>query len=170
MQGSLPAVDEPSVRVPAPGGRLPDGRVVDAPIAIATFRLWRPVPGRDGPPMLGYVGIAIGLGGLYALGALLPFWYLKSPEAGAAFFPSAGLTLAVLLLTPRRTWPIWLAVIGVSEFLVDITHGQRAAMAIGFAFANMLEPLVGAAGSPVGRGSPTIDASRRSALSTSSSA
>ena len=128
------------------GTAASDGRVVDAPFAIANLRLWRRPRGVRGRPMLGYVGIAIALGGLYALGALLPFWYLKSPEAGAAFFPSAGLSLAVLLLTPRRTWPLWLAVIGVSEFLVDITHGQRAAMAIGFAFANMLEPLAGAAG------------------------
>jgi signal transduction histidine kinase len=54
------------------------------------------------------------------------------------------LTLTVLLLTPRRTWPIWLAVIGVTELLVDLTHGQSAAMAMGFAFANTLEPLLGA--------------------------
>src|SRR4051812_19953247 len=49
--------------------------------------------------------VAGGLSGLYALGALLPFWYLKAPDAGAAFFPPAGLTVAALALTPRRTWP-----------------------------------------------------------------
>jgi signal transduction histidine kinase len=84
------------------------------------------------------------LGALYALGASLPFWFLSSPEAGAAFFPPAGLTLAALLLSPRRTWPLWLAVVAVAEFSVDLGHGQTVAMALGFAAANVVEPLVGA--------------------------
>jgi signal transduction histidine kinase len=83
-------------------------------------------------------------GGLYALGALLPFWYLTSPESGAAFFPAAGLTLGALVLTPRRTWPLWLAVVAVTEMAVDLTHGQPADLAFSFALANTLEPLVGA--------------------------
>jgi len=87
---------------------------------------------------------AVVLGGLYALGALLPFWYLTSPEAGAAFFPPAGLTLSVLLLSPRRTWPLWLVVVAITEIAVDVTHGQMTSMAVGFAAANVLEPLVGA--------------------------
>ena len=33
---------------------------------------------------------AVGLAVLYALGALLPFSYLASPAAGAAFFPPAA--------------------------------------------------------------------------------
>jgi signal transduction histidine kinase len=88
---------------------------------------------------------AVALGGLYAVGALLPFWFLSSPDAGAAFFPSAGLTLATLVLTPRRTWPLWLAAVAVAEVTVDLTHGQTVPMALGFACANVVEPLVGAA-------------------------
>jgi signal transduction histidine kinase len=86
------------------------------------------------------------LSGLYALGALLPFWYLTSPDSGAAFFPAAGLTLSVLVLTPRRTWPLWLAVVAVTEITVDMTHGQPLVMSLGFALANTAEPLVGALG------------------------
>jgi signal transduction histidine kinase len=86
------------------------------------------------------------LGSLYALGALLPFWFLDSPEAGAAFFPAAGLTLSALVLSPRRTWPLWLATVAIAEVAVDLTHGQSIAMAIGFALANIIEPLIGAAG------------------------
>ena len=88
--------------------------------------------------------VACVLGGLYALGALLPFWFLTSPQSGAAFFPAAGLTLAVLVLSSRRTWPLWLAVVAVAELVVDLTHGQSAGMAVGFALANVVEPLVGA--------------------------
>ena len=94
--------------------------------------------------MLVQVALTALVAGLYALGALLPFWFLTSPEAGAAFFPAAGLTVSVLLLTPRRTWPRWLLVIGVTEMAVDLTHGQSMGKALGFALANTLEPLVGA--------------------------
>jgi signal transduction histidine kinase len=88
---------------------------------------------------------AVALGVLYAAGALLPFHFLSSPEAGAAFFPSAGLTLAALVLTPRRTWPLWLAAVAVAEITVDLTHGQTVPMALGFATANVVEPVLGAA-------------------------
>jgi signal transduction histidine kinase len=87
---------------------------------------------------------AIGLGLAYAGGALLPFWFLTSPASGAAFFPSAGLTLAVLALTSRRYWPLWLAAVAVAELAVDLSHGQSIAMAAGFALANTIEPFIGA--------------------------
>jgi signal transduction histidine kinase len=88
---------------------------------------------------------AVVFGALYALGAVLPFWFLASPEAGAAFFPPAGLTLGVLLLTPRRTWPVWLTAAAIAELAVDLTHDQSVGMALGFVVANIGEPLVGAA-------------------------
>ena len=91
-------------------------------------------------------GLAALLGGLYALGALLPFWFLESPAPGVAFFPSAGLTLATMLLSPRRLWPLWLSTFFVAEFMVDVTHDQTVLMALGFALANTAEPLVGAIG------------------------
>jgi signal transduction histidine kinase len=90
--------------------------------------------------------LAVVVGGLYALGALLPFWFLTSPEAGSGFFPSAGLTIAVLLMTRTSTWPVWLSVVAIAEIAVDLAHGQRVAMAFGFALANTLEPLTGALG------------------------
>jgi signal transduction histidine kinase len=92
--------------------------------------------------VLQVASLAAVVGGLYALGALLPFWYLTG-EMGAAFFPAAGVTFAVLALTDRRLWPIWLAAVFVAEFTVDVTHGIRSSMAVGFALANTLEPLVG---------------------------
>ena len=45
---------------------------------------------------------------LYTAGALVTYWYLTLSGASASFFPPAGLTLAVLMITPRRTWPVWL--------------------------------------------------------------
>jgi signal transduction histidine kinase len=107
------------------------------PVGFSAPPLWR---GR-----LGLLAACAGLAVAYSFGALLPFWFLDVPESGAAFFPAAGLTLAVLALTDKRLWPLWLAVIGTCELVVDVTHGQPVTMAIGFALANTVEPLVGAA-------------------------
>jgi integral membrane sensor domain MASE1 len=90
------------------------------------------------------VGLAALVGGLYALGAQLPFWFLHSPAAGAPFFPSAGVTLAALVLTRRRHWPVLLVVVAVAEVAVDLQHHQTVPMALGFAAANVVEPLIGA--------------------------
>ena len=98
----------------------------------------------DGRRVARLAALAVLLGVFYAFGALLPFWYLKSPADGAAFFPPAGLSLAIVLLTPRRTWPIWLVVIAAAEISVDLTHGEGVALALGFALANTVEPVVGA--------------------------
>jgi signal transduction histidine kinase len=81
---------------------------------------------------------------LYALGALLTFWWLHAPETGSVFFPSAGLTLAALLLTPRRMWPLWLTAVAIAEISVDLSHDQSLFMAMGFAAANVIEPYLSA--------------------------
>jgi signal transduction histidine kinase len=90
------------------------------------------------------VGLAVVVGGLYALGAELPFWFLSSPAAGAPFFPSAGVTLAALVLTRRRDWPLLVAAVAIAEVAVDLQHNQTVPMALGFAAANVVEPLIGA--------------------------
>jgi signal transduction histidine kinase len=89
--------------------------------------------------------LALILGVVYALGAHFTYQYLTAPGSSASFFPPAGLTLAVLIVTPRRTWPLWLAAIALAEFGLDVTQGgQTAFVAAGFAAANTIEPLVGA--------------------------
>jgi signal transduction histidine kinase len=87
---------------------------------------------------------AAAVGGLYALGAVLTERYLSAPGAGASFFPPAGISLAALLATPRRYWWLFLVAIGIAEITVDLSHGQTVFMALGFAVANVVEPLVGA--------------------------
>ena len=90
------------------------------------------------------IGLVVLVGGLYALGAELPFWFLRSPAAGAPFFPSAGVTLVALVLTRRRYWPLLLAGVAVAEVTVDLQHHQTIPMALGFAAANVVEPFIGA--------------------------
>src|SRR5690349_20860228 len=81
---------------------------------------------------------------LYTAGALATYWYLTPDGASASFFPPAGLTLATLLLAPRKTWPLWLATIAVTEIAVDLGRGQTAFQAFGYAGANVVEPWIGA--------------------------
>jgi signal transduction histidine kinase len=81
---------------------------------------------------------------LYAAGALLTYWYLTPDGASASFFPPAGLTLATLLLAPRRTWPLWLATVAVTEITIDLARWSSVSMATGWAVANVVEPLIGA--------------------------
>lgn len=90
-----------------------------------------------------FAAIVLAVGALYALGAESTFWFVHSPEAGIAFFPSAGVTLAALVLTPRHRRVWMLLVIAAAEASVDLRHGQAIAMALGFAVANTVEPWVG---------------------------
>ena len=65
-------------------------------------------------------------------------------SAGEVFFPAAGVTVAALLLVPRRWWPIVLAATFASELAADLILGEVAVTAIGSALANTAEPVLGA--------------------------
>jgi signal transduction histidine kinase len=84
------------------------------------------------------------VGCIYAAGAVLTYHFLAIPESGASFFPPAGITLATLLLTPRRTWPLFMLAFGVAELSVDLHNHLGVFMAFGFTAANVIEPFVGA--------------------------
>lgn len=87
-------------------------------------------------------GVAAGAG--YAAGSQLAFTVLDSAGAGPTFFPSAGFSLALLCLLPRRVWPFACAGIATAEFLVDVAEGLGPFAAAGFAVANTAEPVLGA--------------------------
>jgi len=98
-------------------------------------RLTGPVVGR-GVALFALIAVA------YAIGAELA-WH--SFSSGLAFgFPPAGITVAALLLTDRRRWPVVIAAIVVSEVGVDLQHHLSLLAALGAALANAVEPLVGA--------------------------
>lgn len=87
--------------------------------------------------MFGWVTLA------YLAGAVVS-WRVFGAGIGPAFFPPAGMTVAAMLLTRRRLWPVIVAAVVVAEFAVDLRYGSNIAMAAGFAAANSVEPLVGA--------------------------
>lgn len=63
---------------------------------------------------------------------------------GSVFWPGAGLTLGVLLRRPRHTWPALLAGVFVAEVVIDLSLPVSLSVALAWAFANTLEPAVGA--------------------------
>ena len=82
------------------------------------------------------------VGAAYAVGAEMSW---QSFSSGAAFgFPPAGVTVAALLLTARRSWPVVISAIVVSEVCVDLQHHLTLAAALASAVANSVEPVVGA--------------------------
>ncbi|BDX30294.1 hypothetical protein TUM20985_08410 [Mycobacterium antarcticum] len=80
----------------------------------------------------------------YAVGAALS-WQTFGAALGPAFFPPAGVTLAAMLLTRRSLWPVIVAAIVVAEMGVDLAFGASGWSAAGFALANSVAPVVGAA-------------------------
>ncbi len=80
--------------------------------------------------------------GAYVVGAELAWHHFSS---GLAFgYPPSGVDVAVLLLVPRRRWPVVIAAIVVSEVVVDLQHHLTLAVALASALANAVEPLAGA--------------------------
>jgi len=80
----------------------------------------------------------------YAVGYELAKHWFSAPNQGASFFPPAGLTLAALMLLPKRQWPIVLGAAASVEFLLDVTGGADLPVALGITTANVAEPLAGA--------------------------
>ncbi len=79
----------------------------------------------------------------YAATAFLS-WQFFEVGLNPKFYVPAGITLAAMLLTPRRRWPLIVAAIAVAEISVDMYFGTSLPVAIGFVAANSLEPIVGA--------------------------
>ncbi|MGF1664573.1 MAG: EAL domain-containing protein [Kineosporiaceae bacterium] len=81
---------------------------------------------------------ALALG--YPMLAQTTFWLAS--DGTPAFFPAAGLTLGVLLLSPLRLWPVLLAVVVVAETGLDLAHGLPLTTSLHLGLANAVEPLV----------------------------
>ncbi|MBV9094814.1 MAG: MASE1 domain-containing protein [Streptosporangiaceae bacterium] len=81
----------------------------------------------------------------HAAGTAVVYQFNHLTSAGEVFFPAAGVTVAALLLVPRRWWPVVLTATFASELIADLILGEVAATAIGSALANTAEPALGAA-------------------------
>ena len=109
-----------------------------------------PVARTDGraaiPPWFWMLLRAIALGCAYAgIYELITVETSFGTSVGATLWPASGVTVSVLLLRPRREWPLYLAAIAVADFTMDIVSaGFPTRVAFGLAAANCLEPLLSA--------------------------
>jgi integral membrane sensor domain MASE1 len=62
----------------------------------------------------------------------------------AAIWPAGGIGLAALLLSPRRRWPVVLAILFLAGILADLLSGGSLLAGIGFVTANVTESLASA--------------------------
>ncbi|MGV0991244.1 MAG: SpoIIE family protein phosphatase [Mycobacterium sp.] len=79
----------------------------------------------------------------YVAGAIFSANFFGA-SAVSAIFPSAGISVASLLLTRRRVWPAVIAAVLLGELLVDLSHGLPLPLAASFALGDVIEPLVAA--------------------------
>lgn len=91
-----------------------------------------------------WVVVALVVGGAYALLSRLAFTWFDANGVNPSFFPSAGVTLAALVLLRPRLWPAALLGAGLAEFSLDLVHDIPVAAAAGYTVANLTQPLVGA--------------------------
>lgn len=79
----------------------------------------------------------------YALGAeAAQRWF--DAGVGLAFYPPAGVTIAALVLVPPRRWWVVLLAAAAAETGIGLAHGLELAPSVGYAAANVVEPVVGA--------------------------
>jgi len=93
---------------------------------------------------LGAVALFLAVAVAHAAGMAVVYQFGHLTSAGEVFFPAAGVTVAALLLVPRRWWPVVLAAAFGSELAARMIVGEVAGTAIGSALAHPAEPVLGA--------------------------
>ncbi len=88
---------------------------------------------------MGFVALAVAY---FAL-AQWSLAYPVPPENYARFWFASGLSLGVLLLTSRRTWPLVLVIVYLINLLCDLPR-YTTLESIGFSLAHTVEPLIAA--------------------------
>jgi integral membrane sensor domain MASE1 len=97
-------------------------------------RLLNAVAAQPGP----VVGLAVAVA--YLLLAQYVIWLNDPVNAGAGYWPAAGLTFAAVLLVPRRQWA-WIAgAIVTAEILSSSLHGYPLSACAWWAAGNAVEP------------------------------
>lgn len=119
--------------VPAPVARALAGTAPAAPTVPWRRREWTR-----------QLGLMLAVGAAYLVGAEISWQALGASSPGFAFFPPAGVSLAALVVSPRRRWPAVLIAVAIAESIADLTHGLALGVTLLYVLANTIEPLVGA--------------------------
>jgi PAS domain S-box-containing protein len=80
----------------------------------------------------------------YVAAAKIGLLFVLQPEGLAGIWPASGVALAVLLLSNRRDRPAILALVFIVNTLSNLASGNSIVVSLAFAFANTLEPAIGA--------------------------
>lgn len=124
LAGTAPVVD---IDAPPSGGHRPP------PVTLpGTFA--------DAPGPL----IAAVIGAAYFAVAQYVIWLNDPVNAGAGYWPAAGLTLVALLVLPVRRWGWVIGAIVVAELGGDAVHGYPLSASSWWAVGNAAEPVVAA--------------------------
>jgi len=79
-------------------------------------------------------------GGAYYLGVILAVIFVNPVEKIAFFWPSNALAAAVLILIPRRHWPLVLAAVSIGYIAGRLPAGNLPlGVYVGFCIANLIE-------------------------------
>jgi len=93
----------------------------------------------------GEVGVVVAVFGAFLFFAVLAWESFGSSGGPSFFYPGAGVTAAAMMLNRRALWPAIAAAVAAAEIIVDIRYGSGLWTSAGFAAANVVEPVVGAA-------------------------
>lgn len=80
----------------------------------------------------------------YLLLAQYVLWLNDPVNLGAGFWPAAGVSLGLLLITPQRRWPWVILGVAVAEAGGDALHGYPAGGILFWTLGNCIEPVAGA--------------------------
>jgi len=80
----------------------------------------------------------------YFLGAEIGFALTPHPQPVSTLWPPNAVLLGALLLAPRRSWPLILAVVLPAHLLAELNAGVPLGMALAWFVSNCIEALIGA--------------------------
>ena len=79
----------------------------------------------------------------YGAGSIVAFWWFDALGIGPSFYPPAGVTLAALVLLPKRDWFAVILGAALAEGSIDLWQGLGI-LTPGYVLANTVEPFVAA--------------------------
>ncbi len=136
LAGVMPGQDRPlPARADGPGAGLHGPFAAVQPVMTAWPR-WREAAGA--------VVLFVVIAAVHAAGTGIVSDLSRVSASGEVLFPAAGVTIAALLLLPRRWWPVVLAAAFCSELAADLLMRETAVTAVGSAVAGAAGPAAGA--------------------------
>src|SRR6476659_1173679 len=81
----------------------------------------------------------------YFLGAKIGFALTPLPQPVSTLWPPNAVLLGALLLAPRRSWPLIIAIVFPAHLLAELNAGVPFGMVLSWFVSNCAQALIGAA-------------------------